>query len=124
MKGTSSAAQIALSSPATSTCSWRDSTTQGPAIRNSGRSSPTSKPHRFMASDRRDQLGGRLGRIALAAPLMLERRLHEADEQRMTAPRIRRELRVELATEKPRVVRQLDHFHQVASGLAPGPGAH
>ena len=67
MNGMDSDAQIAFSSPATSTCSCRDSTTHGPAIRNSGRWSPTSKPHRFMASDRGDELGGRLrGLVALA----------------------------------------------------------
>ena len=49
----------------------RDSTTQGPAIRNSGRSSPTSKPHSFIGAhdavghpDRRDQLGDGVARAA------------------------------------------------------------
>src|SRR5690606_17348283 len=48
MKGMPSAEVISFSCPATSTCSCSLSTTQGPEIRNSGQSSPTSKPHRFM----------------------------------------------------------------------------
>ena len=50
--GAPSDAQIAFSSPATSICSCRDSTTQGPAMRNSGWSSPTSNPHSFTARPR------------------------------------------------------------------------
>ena len=48
MNGMRSDAQIALSSPATSICSCRDSTTHGPAMRNNGWSSPTAKPQRFI----------------------------------------------------------------------------
>ena len=47
----------------------------------------------------------------------------EADEQRMAAPRVRGEFRVELAAEEPRVLRQLDHFAQVARHRALGPRA-
>src|SRR6266540_5446060 len=129
--GTPSAAQIDLSSPATSSCSCIDSTTHGPAMRNSGRSRPTSKPQRFIGgprrrdlrrprghasqSDRRDELGdSRTRRGLVRAPLRVERCADEADEQRMAAPRIRREFRVELAAEEPRMLRQLDHLAQVA----------
>ena len=45
MNGTRSSAQISFNCPATSICSCSDSTTQGPAMRNSGRSRPTSKSH-------------------------------------------------------------------------------
>ena len=80
MNGMPSAPQSSFSRPATSSCSCRDSTTQGPAIRNNGRSRPTSKPQSFMPcrrarkrrsggrglhrdapSDRRDELGDRVG---------------------------------------------------------------
>ena len=52
MNGTRSSAQISFNCPATSTCSCSDSTTQGPAMRNSGRSRPTSKSHSLIASSR------------------------------------------------------------------------
>src|SRR3954463_8036447 len=45
-----SAPVICLSSPAVSKAICRDSTTQGPAITNSGRSSPTSNPQSFMVT--------------------------------------------------------------------------
>ena len=48
MNGMPSAAVISFSVPATSICNCSDSTTQGPAIRKKGWSSPTSKPHSFM----------------------------------------------------------------------------
>src|SRR5690606_28048259 len=38
----------------------------------------------------------------------------EAAEQRVAVARARRELGVELAAEEPRVVRQLDHLHELA----------
>src|SRR5438105_126620 len=47
-KGMPSSEVMRLSSPATSICNCSDSTTQGPAMRKNGRSSPTSKPHSFM----------------------------------------------------------------------------
>ena len=122
MNGMPTPAQISFNRPATSICSWRDSTTHGPAIRNSGRSSPTSKPHRFIgrASDRRHQLGDGVALAAAAgAALAIERGAHESDEQRMAAARVGREFRVELAAEEPRVLRQLDHLAQIARRLAP-----
>ncbi len=61
MNGMPVPAQISLSLPATSTLRSRDSTTQGPAIRKSGRSSPTSKPHSFIerGASERSERGGR-----------------------------------------------------------------
>src|SRR5262249_59207495 len=110
MKGIASAAHISFSRPATSICSACDSTTHGPAIRNGGRSSAASKPHSFMASDRRDELGDGIARaVRLRAP-MVERGLDEPDEERMAAPRVRREFRVVLAAEEPRMLWQLDHL--------------
>src|SRR5438034_6219485 len=52
---------------------------------------------------------------AAARPLLLiEGGAHEADEERVTAARIRRELGVELAAEEPRVAGQLDHLDEIA----------
>ena len=48
MKGMPSAEVISFSVPAVSICSCSDSTTQGPAIRKKGWSSPTSNPQSFM----------------------------------------------------------------------------
>src|SRR4029453_19186603 len=53
----------------------------------------------------------------------VERSANEADEQRMTATRVRREFRMELAAEEPRMLRQLDHFAQVAGDVALRPCA-
>src|SRR3954468_12037344 len=83
--------------------------------------------HRWLgaASLRRDDEPrrdtARRGAGALLAPL--DRRADEADEQRMPAPWIGREFGVELAAEEPRMLRQLDHFAQIAGGLALGPRA-
>src|SRR6476619_7029887 len=72
-----------------------------------------------LASSRRDDeprcRGGGTARALLAT---LDRRANEADEQRMAAARIRRELGVELTAEEPRMLRQLDHFTEIAGGLA------
>src|SRR6266496_5152505 len=122
MKGIRRATQTSFSCPATSICSCSDSTTHGPAMRKSGASRAASKPHSFIqraASDRRDQLGdGVRGAVSLPLKLVRERGTDEADEERMAAPRIRREFRVELAAEEPRVLRQLDHFAQIAGRCA------
>src|SRR5712691_13396702 len=62
MNGTPASLQISLRTPAVSSASWRDSTTQGPAIRNNGLSRPTSNPQSFIHVPRRPH--GRLrGRI-------------------------------------------------------------
>src|SRR4029453_17505466 len=74
-------------------------------------------------SSLRDQLGNRMRRPALRATLLVERSANEADEQRMTATRVRREFRMELAAEEPGMLRQLDHFAQVAGDVALRPCA-
>src|SRR5678816_4124709 len=108
MNGTPSAAAISLSLPATSICSCSDSTTHGPAMRNSGCSSPTSKPQSFMSALSSGDLFGALG-------LVRQRGVDERLEERMTAPRRRLELRVELDADEPRVhaLRQLDDLGEL-----------
>src|SRR6478735_3236613 len=105
MNGTPSLAAISLSLPATSICSCSDSTTHGPAMRNSGRSTPTSNPHSFMpARSGGDSLG--------ALGLVRERSVDERLEERVAAPWRRLELGVELDADEPgvHVRRQLDHL--------------
>src|SRR6476660_4542326 len=72
-----------------------------------------------LASSRRDDeprcRGGGTARALLAT---LDRGPNEAHEQRMAAARIRRELGVELTPEEPRMLRQLDHFTEIAGRLA------
>src|SRR6185369_16623216 len=46
--------------------------------------------------------------------LVVERRAHEALEDRMAVERPRLELRVELARDEPRMVAQLDHLDELA----------
>src|SRR5665213_4387594 len=119
MNGTSSAAQISFSVPAVSSCNCIDSTTQGPAIRNSGRSRPTSNPHSFIGgSNRRDELADHRGGVRRACAACVECGANETDEQRMPAARIGREFGVELAAEEPAVTGYLDHFAQVAGHIA------
>src|SRR5438477_9850452 len=79
----------------------------------------SERSERGGASNRCDQLGhcGRRA-VVLRLPLCVERGTDEADEQRMTAARIRRELGMELAAEEPRVLRQLDHLAQIARSRA------
>src|SRR5262245_51633488 len=48
----------------------------------------------------------------LAIGFLLARRANEADEQRMPVARRRREFRMELAREKPRMVGELDHLDE------------
>src|SRR5262245_60530317 len=114
MNGTPSATVISFKRPATSICNCSDSTTHGPAIRNSGLSRPTSNPHSFIAEEflscRRLLL-----LAALARGLVLQRRLHVADEQRMAVPRCALELGVELHADEPRMrhLRQLDDLGQL-----------
>src|SRR6476659_1863576 len=72
---------------------------------------------------RDDEPRRRAGGTARASLATLDRGANEAHEQRMSAARIRRELGVELAPEEPWVVRQLDHFAQVAGSHALGPCA-
>src|SRR5581483_11631371 len=114
---------MSLSVPAVSICKCSDSTTQGPAIRNSGRSRPTSKPHSFMRTPRgpascRDFLGEpRRG----THRLVFARGAYETHEQRMAVARRRGEFRMELASHEPRmlVLGQLDHLdEQIVHRLA------
>src|SRR6185436_7216087 len=96
MNGTPSCPAISLSLPATSICSCSDSTTHGPAMRNRGRSIPTSNPQSFMSP--------RSGRdFFCALDLVRERGVNERLEERVTAPRRRLELEVELDADEPRV---------------------
>src|SRR5450755_2232766 len=120
MNGTFSLAQISFRRPATSIWSCSDSTTHGPAIRNRGRCNPTSKPQSFMGSG--DELRARPHRIADRNAPALHGRIHESNEQRVAAARIRGEFGVELATEKPGMVGKLDHFAQISRSGAFCPG--
>src|SRR3954470_21351268 len=111
MKGTPALRQISRSAPAVSRAICRDSTTQGPAIRNSGLSRPTSNPQSLISGGDR---GLRLPR------LVLQRGLDERREQRMPGPRGRRELRVELAADEPGMPGKLDHLAQLLALRQPG----
>src|SRR5215467_3294178 len=104
MKCMPAASQISRSSPAVSSAIWRDSTTQGPAIRNSGWSRPTSNPQSLISGGDR---GLRLPR--LVEPCGFD----ERGEQRVPGPRRGGELRVELTAHEPRMPRQLDHLAQL-----------
>src|SRR6266571_2956622 len=105
MNGMPSDAVISFRDSAVSIAIWRDSTTHGPAIRNSGLSSPTSKPQSFMLSSRDRGLG--------LAGLVLQCRLDESREQRVSGTRGRGEFWMELAADQPGMRRQLDHFAQL-----------
>src|SRR5581483_6747920 len=104
MNGTPALRAMSRNVPAVSSAIWRDSTTQGPAIRNSGLSRPTSNPQSLISGG---DSGLRLPR------LVLQRGLDERREQRMPGARRRRELRVELAADEPRMAGQLDHLAQL-----------
>src|SRR5262245_32278954 len=100
MRCTPALLQISRRSHAVSSAIWRDSTTQGPAIRNSGWSRPTSNPQSLIS-------GGDRG---LRLPRLIEPcGFDERGEQRVSRPRRGGELRVELTAYEPRVPRQLDH---------------
>src|SRR5258706_2378962 len=105
MNGMPSDAVISFRDSAVSIAIWRDSTTHGPAIRNRGLARPTWKPQRFMLSSRDRGLG--------LAGLVLQSGLDERGKQRVAAARGRREFRVELAADEPRMRRQLDHLAQL-----------
>src|SRR5947209_13439900 len=108
MNGTPTEAAISFSLPATSICSCSDSTTHGPAIRKSGRSSPTSNPQSFMPTRSGRDLFDAFGRVR-------QRRVDERLEERVPAPRRRLEFRVELDADEPRMDarRQLDDFSEL-----------
>src|SRR5690348_4132110 len=80
--------------------------TQGPAMRNSGRSIPTWCP----ASCKLGPGGLRKLRGALRA-----RGADEAREQRVPVPRGGGEFRVKLRGDEPRMTRQLDHLDQAVA---------
>src|SRR5437764_462502 len=108
MNGISSRAVISLSRPAISSVSAGLSMTQGPAIRNNGRSTPTSCPASFMSAC---LPSGTRSLRQLGRPLHA-RRADEPGEQRMPVARRRGELRVELRGDEPRVIGQLDQFDE------------
>src|SRR6185437_11341110 len=112
MNGIASSRVISLSFPATSIWSCSLSTTQGPAMRKKGRSRPASNPQSFMGSRGRaaDHLQPRLLDALL---VLLQRRLDERDEERMSRPRRRGEFGVVLAAEEPRMVGELRHLGEV-----------
>src|ERR1700686_411252 len=120
MNGTFSRAQISFRRPATSICNCSDSTTHGPAMRNSGRCNPTSKPQRFMRSG--DELRARSPRIGDRDSPALECRVDECDKQRMAAAWIGSEFGMELAAEEPGMAGELDHLAQISGGGTLGPG--
>src|SRR5262245_1158471 len=106
MKGMPSRVVSSLSLPAVSRIRPSLSTTQGPAMMNSGWSAPTVKLISFTS--------GALGYWHLLLPVRA-RRLHEAREQRMAVARRRRERGVELARDEERMRRQLDHLDQAVA---------
>src|SRR5882672_12971915 len=111
MNGTSSSLQISFSVDAVSSAIWRDSTTHGPAIKNRGRSRPTSKPQSFMSRDALDlgRLRNRVGPLALA-------KIHgcadESGKQRMAVEGRGSKFGVELAVDESGMDRQFHHFRQ------------
>src|SRR5512136_224706 len=105
MNGTPSPAHISFKRPAVSNASSRDSITHGPAMRNSGRSRPTSNPQSFIG-----RVLCRRGCGTALVRLVGERRLDERLEQRVAAARRGRELGMKLAADEPRMTGQLDHL--------------
>src|SRR3954463_8275967 len=113
MNGTPSLPVISFSLPATSICSSRDSTTHGPAMRNSGRVRPTSNPQSFMllrptsgsCRDHREW--------TLFPRTMAQGGRDVSLEQRMAPARRGGELRVKLHADEERVPWQLHDLGQV-----------
>src|SRR5258706_10415584 len=143
MNGIPRLAAISLSLPAVSSAMSLDSTTHGPAMMNSGLSRPTSNPHSLIAASlrpKRNHHAAALRPVMSANPVskclparQLHQRAHDRlrarrrrlvltiflcraqkrREQRMSAARRRSKLGVELATDEPRILRQLDHLAQI-----------
>src|SRR6185369_15988482 len=112
MNGTPSLPVTSFSLPATSICSSRDSTTHGPAMRNSGRWRPTSNPQSFMlrrplSGSCRDHREGTL----FACPVAQGGR-YERLEERMARARRGSELGVELHADEEGMSGQLHHLGQ------------
>src|SRR5665647_1946580 len=110
MKGTPRSAQICLSSPAVSSASWRDSTTQGPAMRKSGLSKPTWKPQSFISGDVLQASGHFRWHSALRFGIG-HGGLDKGLEQRMAVMRRGSELGVELAAYEPRMLPPVSYTH-------------
>src|SRR5256885_4800276 len=117
-------ASSASASP-TRTLSSSDSTTHGPAMRNGllsaanlGAPPAPPVPARPMSVRQLGQLARRRG-ACLELPV-IDRGAYEPGEQRMGTHRPRLELGMELATDEPRMLRQLDHLHERAIGRQPG----
>src|SRR5258708_9217656 len=115
--------QISFSLPAVSICRSLDSTTQGPAMRNRGLSSPTSNPQSFTlqrppSGSRRDHRQSSAG--PLRGRAVLERRGDVRLEQGMAGARRRGELRVELHPDKEALAGQLHDLGQVLARRARG----
>src|SRR5206468_1896767 len=81
-----------------------------------------TRPRTRRASWSGDQLRPRARRLATRLVRPRERSVDVGDEQRVAAPRVRRELGVILATEEPRMIGELDHLAQVPRERALGPG--
>src|SRR5689334_7256654 len=116
MKGTPRRLVISLRRPAISSVSAAPSMTQGPAIRNNGLPIPTSYPASCIASVL-PGVGARSGPGSLRKlrGACGTRGADEAGKERMPVPRGGGELGVELRGDEPRVIRQLDHFHQAVA---------
>src|SRR2546423_9334813 len=112
-------ASSASASP-TRTLSASDSTTHGPAMRNGLLSAANlgPPPARPMSVRQLGQLARRRG-ACLELPV-IDRGAHKPGEQRMGTHRPRLELGMELATDEPRMLRQLDHLDERAVGRQPG----
>src|SRR5881296_3827875 len=97
-----------------------DSTTQGPAIRN-GEPPPPKCCGMSVAAAGELRRPLHLSEERRApGPALLARRAHEPCEQGMWPGGSRLELGVELATDEPGVIGQLDHLDQGAVGREPG----
>src|SRR3954463_8829135 len=97
------------------TLSSSDSTTHGPAMRNGLLSAANLVA---MSVRQLGQLARRRG-ACLELP-EIDRGAHKPGEQRMGTHRPRLELGMKLATDEPRMLRQLDHLDERAVGRQPG----
>src|SRR3989304_5482575 len=102
MKGIPNSSVISFSLPAVSIASDSLSTTQGPAIRNNGRSGPTVKSHNCILQLRETRIVEFVGGA------------DESGKQRGAIARIGGEFRMKLAGDEPGMFGQLDNLHQLA----------
>src|SRR5258708_4812036 len=117
MTATPPAGAFSLTLPAVSNANSLDSTTHGPAIKNSGRSRPTSKPQSFMSRDALD-LGRLRNPVGLFAPAKVHGCADEGGKQRMTVEGRGSKFGVELAADEPGMVRQFHYLRQVLARCA------